>query len=166
MPYDAEAKLRNLDFAKTQLDSTNAKALKSCPCCGELSVVLYAFDFWSPVYTRTIQVAWLKCRNCTYNITSEIHDPYLYGLAKTEMFSVQKKIKKKPGPSERELEVLFLIANNHTNKSAAEQLDLSINTVESHLKNVRKKFGVKSTAAAIYQAMRNKSFDGITLKEI
>ena len=51
--------------------------------------------------------------------------------------------------SQRELEVLGLIARGHTNKDAAAQLFISEATVKTHLLHIYAKLGVKDRAAAV-----------------
>ena len=46
----------------------------------------------------------------------------------------------------REAQVIELIALGHTNKSIAETLQISIKTIEKHRKNVTKKFQLRNTA--------------------
>jgi DNA-binding NarL/FixJ family response regulator len=53
------------------------------------------------------------------------------------------------GLSQRELEVLGLIARGSTNREAAERLFISEATVKTHLLHVYAKLGVKDTAAAV-----------------
>ena len=61
--------------------------------------------------------------------------------------------------SDREKEVLRLIAMGHTNKSIAEKLFISAHTVISHRKNITDKLGIKSipglTVYAIIQKLVN-----------
>lgn len=63
-----------------------------------------------------------------------------------------------PGPpddlSERELEVLRLIALGHTNAEIAEQLFLSIRTVETHRAHIQQKLDLYSRAALVGYALR------------
>ncbi|MBN1402667.1 MAG: LuxR family transcriptional regulator [Anaerolineae bacterium] len=54
--------------------------------------------------------------------------------------------------SERELEVLRLLAASLTNDEIARQLYLSVNTVKTHLKNVYAKLGVHSRRQAVAEA--------------
>jgi DNA-binding NarL/FixJ family response regulator len=51
--------------------------------------------------------------------------------------------------SDRELEILQLLDKNMTNGEIANQLSISINTIKAHTKNIREKFGVKTTPEAI-----------------
>ncbi|WP_432511468.1 LuxR C-terminal-related transcriptional regulator [Kineococcus sp. SYSU DK001] len=48
----------------------------------------------------------------------------------------------------RELEVLRLVAAGHAGAVVAERLGLAANTVAQHLTAVRRKYGVRSSAAA------------------
>jgi two-component system response regulator NreC len=63
-----------------------------------------------------------------------------------------------PGPpddlSERELEVLRLIALGHTNAEIAEQLYLSVRTVETHRAHIQQKLGLSSRAELVGYALR------------
>jgi two-component system response regulator NreC len=63
-----------------------------------------------------------------------------------------------PGPpddlSERELEVLRLIALGHTNAEIAEQLFLSVRTVETHRAHIQQKLGLSSRAELVGYALR------------
>jgi DNA-binding NarL/FixJ family response regulator len=58
--------------------------------------------------------------------------------------------------SKREREILMLIAREENNQSIAEQLHISIHTVNTHRKNLLFKLGVKNTAGLVrYAIMKN-----------
>jgi DNA-binding NarL/FixJ family response regulator len=58
-----------------------------------------------------------------------------------------------PGPlSQRELEVLELVAGGNTNREAAARLFISEATVKTHLLNIYAKLGVNDRAAAVAEA--------------
>lgn len=57
--------------------------------------------------------------------------------------------------SRRELEVLNLAAQGHTNKEIARQLDLSDLTIGSYLRSIYNKLGVGSRTAAVSMAIKN-----------
>jgi LuxR family maltose regulon positive regulatory protein len=54
--------------------------------------------------------------------------------------------------SEREIEVLQLIAEGLTNQEIASRLYLSLNTVKTHASNIYGKFGVRSRTQAVARA--------------
>ena len=55
--------------------------------------------------------------------------------------------------SEREVEVLRLIALGHTNAEIAEQLFISVRTVETHRAHIQQKLGVSSRAELVRSAL-------------
>lgn len=55
----------------------------------------------------------------------------------------------------RERAVLALIAGGGSNKHIARDLDISVRTVETHRKNIKRKLGVDSTAGLVSFAMEN-----------
>ncbi|MEO5953566.1 MAG: response regulator transcription factor, partial [Chloroflexia bacterium] len=59
------------------------------------------------------------------------------------------------GLTEREIEVLHLLATGLTNREIAEQLVLSHRTVQSHLYNIFNKLGVTTRSAATRLAVDN-----------
>ena len=56
--------------------------------------------------------------------------------------------------SERENEIIVLIAEGHTNELIAEHLFLSKHTVNTHRKNIMAKLGVKNTAGIVMYAVK------------
>jgi ATP/maltotriose-dependent transcriptional regulator MalT len=54
--------------------------------------------------------------------------------------------------SERELEILRLIAPGHTNKEIADTLVIAVSTVKSHVNNIFGKLGVQRRTQAIATA--------------
>ena len=63
--------------------------------------------------------------------------------------------RQQPNPlSDREIEVLSLVAQGHINKEIADILNISLPTVVSHRKNITEKLGMKSISAlTIYAVM-------------
>ena len=55
----------------------------------------------------------------------------------------------------RELEILQLIADGHSNKAIADRLNLSANTVAVHRANIMDALGIHKTAELIVYAIRN-----------
>jgi len=57
--------------------------------------------------------------------------------------------------SERELEILQLLAEGLSNKAISEKVSLSENTVKYHLKNILHKLNVQNRTEAVMYALRN-----------
>ena len=57
-------------------------------------------------------------------------------------------------PTRKEIEVLTLVARGRKNREVAEELHLSVNTVEYHLRNLFAKLGASSRADALMRAQR------------
>ncbi|TAI49010.1 response regulator transcription factor [Flagellimonas allohymeniacidonis] len=64
-----------------------------------------------------------------------------------------KASKKSAGISQREKEIIQLIADQHTTSEIAEKLFLSTHTVESHRKNILLKLGLKNSAGLVKYAI-------------
>ncbi len=56
--------------------------------------------------------------------------------------------------SERESEIIILIAEGYTNNQIAEKLFLSNHTINTHRKNIMAKLGVKNTAGIVMYAVK------------
>ena len=61
--------------------------------------------------------------------------------------------------SERERDVLILVAKGLSNKEIADRLNISIHTVMSHRKNITHKTGIKSVAGLTVYALLNNLVD-------
>ena len=57
--------------------------------------------------------------------------------------------------TDRELQILQMLANGNTTESIATTIFISRNTVESHRRNILKKMKVKNTIEAAVYAIRN-----------
>lgn len=62
--------------------------------------------------------------------------------------------KKRPSLSEREIEIVRLVAKGFSNDELAERLHLSPDTVKAHLRHVYEKLGIESRVEAVTEAMR------------
>ena len=60
-----------------------------------------------------------------------------------------------PRISKREKEILQLISEEHTTAQIAEELFISVTTVETHRKNLLRKLGLKNTAGLMRFAFEN-----------
>ncbi|WP_035671171.1 response regulator transcription factor [Flavobacterium sp. 83] len=57
--------------------------------------------------------------------------------------------------TERELEIIILISLEYSGKEISEQLFISVNTVETHRKNIMKKLDAKNTISLVKYALKN-----------
>jgi DNA-binding NarL/FixJ family response regulator len=57
--------------------------------------------------------------------------------------------------TKRELEILQLVVREFTTKEISEQLTISINTIDTHRKNIMRKLEVKNTIGLVKYAIRN-----------
>ncbi len=55
-------------------------------------------------------------------------------------------------PSKRELSVINLLSKGYSSRKIAEELSISFNTVETHRKNILKRYHIKTSAELIYYA--------------
>lgn len=67
----------------------------------------------------------------------------------------QNKLKLEHQLSDREIEIITLIALEYNGKEISDQLFISINTVETHRKNILKKLQVKNTISLVKFALKN-----------
>jgi DNA-binding NarL/FixJ family response regulator len=71
-----------------------------------------------------------------------------------------KLIKDKPPVysilTDRELEIIILIALEYSGKEISDQLFISVNTVETHRKNIMKKLDAKNSISLVKYAIKNK----------
>jgi DNA-binding CsgD family transcriptional regulator len=81
----------------------------------------------------------------------------LSGLLKSEILGVQEKEGEEL--TQREKDVLRLVALGHANKEIADKLFISIHTVISHRKNITEKLGIKSISGLTVYAILNKLID-------
>lgn len=75
--------------------------------------------------------------------------------------AIRDRLRNQPAKelSEREKEVLGLLALGHTNKEVAEQLYLSVRTVESHRARIQRKLHISSRAELVRHALERDLLD-------
>lgn len=61
--------------------------------------------------------------------------------------------------TEREYQVLILVAKSKTNKEIARELHISIKTVEYHITNILGKLGAANRTEAVVKALERGSID-------
>jgi DNA-binding NarL/FixJ family response regulator len=81
-------------------------------------------------------------------------DPHLVVALAEELSQVKERNRKAETLTARELEVLQLLAFGRTNKDIADELDLSPDTVKTHLTHIFEKLGASDRTAAVAEALR------------
>jgi two-component system nitrate/nitrite response regulator NarL len=81
-------------------------------------------------------------------------DPQLVVALAEELTQVKERNRKAQTLTARELEVLQLLAFGRSNKDIAELLDLSPDTVKTHLTHIFEKLGASDRTAAVAEALR------------
>lgn len=95
---------------------------------------------------------------CMFDAESEIIDFFNTILSDNDQHEdEQNKL------SQREIDVLRLVASGLINKEIADRLNISINTVLSHRKNITAKLGIKSVSGLSFYAMMNGIIEPETL---
>ena len=79
-------------------------------------------------------------------------------IAKSDKIPFKKKYAK-PDLSQKEIEVIHLICQEKTNKEIADELHLSIRTIEGYRDRIFEKIGAKNSAGVVIYAIRNKIYD-------
>ncbi len=82
------------------------------------------------------------------SIASEVVEGYLRGDKQVEMESPYEKL------SDREKQVLKLVAEGYTHKEAADMLNISVKTVIAHQTNIGEKLGIHARAGLIKFAIQ------------
>ena len=77
-------------------------------------------------------------------------------LALSDELSGPKARDETGGLTDRELEVLQLLAFGHTNRQIAERLYVSPDTVKTHLEHIYQKLGTNDRTAAVAKALRKR----------
>ena len=110
---------------------------------------------------------WLEVQYLLKQFSTEIYIVILCGLftglgiwigqrlarpARTEPFELNTKALNYLGISERECDVLTLLAAGHSNQEIADRLFVSPNTVKTHLQNLYQKLDVARRGQAVQKA--------------
>lgn len=83
-------------------------------------------------------------------VSRALADQYLQGLARAGATDPLDQL------TDRERQVLQLLAEGRSNKEVASLLDLSVYTVDTHRGNLMQKLGLHNTAEVVLFAVRNK----------
>lgn len=78
-------------------------------------------------------------------------------IAKSDKIPFKKNAK--PELTQKEIDVIQLICQEKTNKEIADDLNLSIRTIEGYRDRIFEKIGAKNAAGVVIYAIRNKIYD-------
>lgn len=112
----------------------------------KMAVVALVYQYVEPHLLQSYQ-AGLDIRESRYSLASTLKECVMND---TEENTQSNDL------SERELEVLVLIAQGLSSKEIADRLNISIHTVNTHRKNLTRKTGIRSVAGlAVYAMLHN-----------
>lgn len=87
--------------------------------------------------------------DATQSILKELVNPVVTKISDPEDINI----------TDRELEILKLIVNEYTNQEIADELYISVRTVDAHRRNLLQKTGAKNTAGLVKYAIKNQLFE-------
>jgi DNA-binding NarL/FixJ family response regulator len=100
----------------------------------------------------------LKAIHAIYNggeyYSKNVSDSFLKNFARR--FKVEQTLKENDELTKREIEILQLAAGGSSNKEIADQLFISIKTVDAHKNHIMQKLKLKNTAEMVIYAIKNK----------
>lgn len=96
---------------------------------------------------------WLALKLSKPKIETVVVEKEVY-VNRTENFSLNTSLVSQLELSKRELEILGLLAQGHSNQEIAEKLFVSISTVKTHNQNLFEKLDVKRRTQAVEKAKR------------
>ena len=125
----------------------------------DADIAMQAFDFFIPRKARVVliidqnfsaQKNSFLCLNINQGLTSIIDQ--LHDITEDLLKSDEQE---QNTLSNREIDVLKLIIKGHINKEIADLLNISLNTVLTHRKNITSKLGIKTVSGLTFYAMMN-----------
>src|SRR6187549_3485906 len=96
---------------------------------------------------------WLALKLSKPKIETVVVEKEVY-INRNENFVLDTSLVSQLGLSKRELEILNLLAQGHSNQEIAEILFVSLSTVKTHLQNLFEKLDVKRRIQAVEKAKR------------
>ena len=117
------------------------------------------FDHSIEIYIGCIAIIfttlgiWLALKLSTPKIETVVVEKEVY-VIRNENFVLDKSLVSQLELSKRELEILSLLAQGHSNQEIAEKLFVSLSTVKTHNQNLFEKLDVKRRIQAVEKAKR------------
>ncbi len=88
-----------------------------------------------------------------------VFDPQIVVALAEELGKAKDREQRGDTLTDREIEVLQLLAFGHSNKDIAERMEISPETVKTHLEHVFRKLGTSDRTAAVAEALRRRVID-------
>jgi DNA-binding NarL/FixJ family response regulator len=85
-----------------------------------------------------------------------VFDPQVVVALAEELSRAKEREQKGDVLTSREIEVLQLLAFGHSNKDIADRMDISAETVKTHLEHIFRKLGTSDRTAAVAEALRRR----------
>lgn len=119
-------------------------------------VVVFNNDYFVTKRQRTVIVS-SSVVNETMTLTPDMDEETIVNVLNNVVESLEKDDNKSQQATltQREIEVLRLVALGHINKEIADMLTISFNTVLTHRKNISAKLGIKSASGLGFYAIMN-----------
>lgn len=114
---------------------------------GFIAVIFTALGIWLALKLSKPKIETVVVEKEVYINTNE-------NLPGQEAFVLNTSIVSQLELSKRELEVLGLLAQGHSNQEIAEKLFVSVSTVKTHIQNLFEKLDVKRRMQAVEKAKR------------
>lgn len=128
--------------------------------------VLYA-DFFLPRKSKTVVLTKKPVHGCPVSNGFYLHPdaPQETIIEQLQFLFTHENTHSLPGEnnkdlSQREIDVLQLIVKGITNKEIADKLNISLNTVLTHRKNITAKLGIKTVSGLTFYAIMNGLISG------
>ena len=124
-----------------------------------LELRLIIFDHSFEIYIGFIAVIftalgiWLALKLSKPKVETVVIEKEVY-LSRTENFVLNNTLVERLELSKRELEILSLMAQGHSNQEIAAKLFVSLNTVKTHNQNLFEKLDVKRRTQAVAKGKR------------
>lgn len=116
----------------------------------QLSIISLIYQYVEPDLLQAFKCT-IDIRENRSTIISIINESFASTCDETDMDGNENA-----DLSDRELDVLVLVAKGYSSKAIADELHISIHTVNSHRKNITHKTGIKSVAGlAVYAMLHN-----------
>ena len=121
-------------------------------------ILIQNLNFFLPCRNKVILASATKRIEKDHSFNTITRDDSIESIVSTlsKIFkSTQHAPQKSNALTSREIEVLKLVAAGKLNKEIANELNISINTVLTHRKNITTKLGIKSTSGLSFYAIMN-----------